>query len=191
MAHGRDADWEMFCRGRRDEAFGGVADAEPVTLEPPEEPTGTENSSVGEIRHFFASVVGLPYPNPDGSSRREAVRGLGRWERVHLVHRPDNPVDCNAVAVLRASDGRQLGFLPATLAAEVVEAARGGTRYLALVSEVTGAGDELISVAPVRARLLVLELRWGATRAQARQYLLEQFRTRPAASGPRSPSSAC
>jgi hypothetical protein len=191
MAHGGDADWEMFCRGRRDEAFGGVADAEPVTLEPPEEPVQNEDRSVGEVRHFFAPVVGLPYPNPDGTSRREAVRGLRPWERVHLVHRPDNPVDGNAVAVLRASDGRQLGFLPATLAAEVVEAARGGTRYLALVSEVTGAGDDLISVAPVRARLLVLVLESGATKAQARRYFLERFRATPAASAHRSPSSAC
>jgi hypothetical protein len=191
MAHGGDADWEMFCRGRRDEAFSGSSDAEPVTLELPEEPAQTENERVSEVRHFFAPVVGLPYPNPDGTSRRDAVRGLGRWERVHLIHRPDNPVDCDAVSVLRASDGRQLGFLPATLAAEVVEAARGGTRYLAVVSEVTGAGEDLLSVAPVRARLLVLVLGAGATKAQARRYFFDHFGPMPAASAPRSPSSAC
>jgi hypothetical protein len=162
-----------------------------VTLEPPDEPARIENSSAGEVRHFYAPVVGLPYPNPDGTSRREAVRGLRQWERVHLVHRPDNPVDRNAVAVLRAADGRQLGFLPAALAADVVEAARGGTRYLAVVSEVTGAGDELVSVAPVRARVLVLVLGAGATTAQARRYFLDRFGAAPATTARRPPSSAC
>jgi hypothetical protein len=182
MEYAGDAEWEMFCRGRRDDSVdsfgmsrdvsGDVAVDEPVALEPGED-DGAAGPPGAAVRHFFSRVVGLPYPNPDGTSRREAVRGLRRWERVNLVHRPDNPVDSNAVAVLRAGDKRQLGYLPAALAAEVVAAAREGTRYLAVVNEVEApAPDDLISVTPVRARLIVLELKQGATRAMARRHLL-------------------
>ena len=187
MTHGRegadifsrrdDSDWSMFLRGsRRDERADlwprrESAPSEPQDLEPDRShDTGTPT---GTVRPFHAPVVGLPYPNRDGTSRREAVTRLRRWERVRLRHRPDNPVDANAVEVLRTPDERQLGFLPATLAADVVAAARSGTRYLTVVSEVTGPSpDDLLAVAPVRATLLVLALEEGATVAMARKVLL-------------------
>ena len=171
FARREDADWAMFCRGgTAAEPF--AADTEPVELEPGDDPPGPAPELRG-VRHFIAPVVGLPYPNADGTSRREAVRGLRTWEKVQLVHRPDNPVDTNAIAVLRPADRRQLGYLPAATAAEVVATARAGTRYLAVVNDVTGgAADDLISVAPVRATLVVLALEPGATKAAARQYLL-------------------
>ena len=177
FARREDADWAMFCgAGRGAEPF--AADAEPVDLEPGEDPPGAAAALRG-VRHFITPVVGLPYPNADGTSRREAVRELRTWEKVQLVHRPDNPVDANAVAALRPADGRQLGYFPAATAAEVVAAARAGTRYLAVVNDVTGgAADDLISVAPVRATLLVLALEPGATKAAARQYLLRLMNAR-------------
>ena len=172
FARREDADWEMFCRGGGSAAGPGATDAEPVELEPGED-ASNDGAPPGGMRHFVAPVVGLPYPNSDGTSRREAVRGLRRWERVRLEHRPDNPVDANAVAVVRPTDRRQLGYLPAATAKDVVAAARAGARYLAVVNDVTGgdAGD-LISVAPVRATLVVLVLERGATRAAARRHLL-------------------
>jgi hypothetical protein len=173
MTHGGiDSDWDMFLRGRSDarDPFGGTSNG-PQELEPD---LSDDSPEKGRVRHFNAPVVGLPYPNADGTSRREAVAGLRRWERVRLRHRPDNPVDVNAVAVLRDSDERQLGYLPATLAAEVVESARQGTRYLAVVSEVSAPGpDDLIAVAPVGATLLLLVLESGATAAMARRHLLD------------------
>jgi hypothetical protein len=183
FARRTDADWQMFCRGQRDEGddaggqFSGGAGAsdEPVELAPGDVPPA-EAADAGDaaLRHFGTRIVGLPYPNPDGTSRREAVLGLRRWELVRLAHRPDNPVDANAVAVLRSSDGRQLGYLPAAVAKDVVTAARDlGARYLALVSDVTGGTpDDLISVSPVAAHLLILVLEGGATKAAARRYLL-------------------
>lgn len=187
MTHGResadifsrrdDSDWDMFLRGTRGDASADpwsndrISASEPQELEP--DPSSDAPAASGIVRHFHAPVVGLPYPNRDGTSRREAVTRLRRWERVRLRHRPDNPVDVNAVEVLRATDERQLGFLPATLAAEVVAAAHKGTRYLAVVSEVSGPSpDDLISVAPVRATLLVLVLEGGAAIVMARKYLL-------------------
>ena len=122
MSH---TDWEMFCRGRPS------ADDGPVPLEPEDSDEPTTGAAV---RHVTTRIVGIPYPNPDGTGRRDAVRALGRLDRVQLVHRPDNPVDRNAVAVLRHPDGHQLGYLPAAHAADVVAAARErGTRFLALV----------------------------------------------------------
>jgi hypothetical protein len=177
FARREDADWAMFCRGGQDaEPF--AADAEPVELEPGED-AGDAGYSLRGVRHFIAPVVGLPYPNADGTSRREAVRELRTWEKVQLVHRPDNPVDANAVAVLCPADGRQLGYLPAATAAEVVAAARAGTRYLAVVNDVTGGdADDLVSVAPVRATLVVLVLERGATKAHARRHLLDLMNRR-------------
>ena len=193
MTHGRDgadifarrdeADWAMFLRASaRDTSSADPwrrsvgASSEPQELEP-DLARADASADGGSVRHFHARVVGLPYPNADGTSRREAVTRLRRWERVRLRHRPDNPVDANAVEVLRAPDERQLGFLPAPLAAEVVAAARTGTRYLAVVSEVTGPSqDDLLAVAPVRATLVVLALEGGATVAVAREHLLNVIR---------------
>jgi hypothetical protein len=167
FARREDADWAIFCRA----GGGDEADRQPVPLEPGDEAAAGESPAV---RHFQSRVVGIPYPNADGTSRREAVLGLRRWELVRLAHRPDNPVDRNAVAVLRVPDGRQLGYLPAAAAAEVVAAARAGTRYLALVGEVTGARDDLLSIGqPVRAEVVVLALERGATRSMARRYVLD------------------
>lgn len=178
FARRSDPEWEMFCRGRREDVTSLAGpeqrDREPVDLAPGDGPAGDPSASgAAAVRHFYAKVVGVTYPNEDGTSRRDAVRVLGRWEVVRLVHRPDNPVDVNAVAVLNR-DGRQLGYLPATLAKDVVAAARGtGTRYLALVSDVTGGGPEselLLGSQPVGARLLILALEGGATKDAARRY---------------------
>lgn len=168
---GADTDWQMFLRGRADSRDPcGATTTAPQALEPG---LADDVPERGRVRHLHARVVGLPYPNADGTSRREAVSGLRKWERVRLRHRPDNPADANAVAVLRDADERQLGYLPATLAAEVVAGAREGARYLAVVSDVNAPDpDDLIAMTPVRATLLLLVLEGGATVAMARRHLL-------------------
>lgn len=206
FARRRDTDWEMFCRGRRDDGPSWVDAGSPLdsagehasgldewlaapgrNAPVPLMPVGGEHESGLEgqalpppagdhlgrphVRHFHAKVVGVCYPNPDGSSRIGVIRGMRVRELVQFEHRPDNPVDPNAVAVLRPGDGRQLGYLRAALAKGVVAAARRGTRYLALVDEVTGVDG--IGGGPVGAVLLVLALEHGATKAMARDYLLD------------------
>ena len=82
-------------------------------------------------------------------------------------------MDPNAVAVLRHPDGHQLGYLPAGHAADVVTAARDrGSRFLALVSSVSGGADDFVSAGPVGAELVLPVLEAGATKAMARRYLL-------------------
>jgi hypothetical protein len=166
-----DADWEMFCRGRSVAGAG----SEPVELEPAADEAALAGDPPGaKVRHFHTRIVGVVYPNQDGTSRREAVRTLRRLDRVRLAHRPDNPVDPNAVAVMRHPDGPQLGYLPAVIAKDLVPAAcEHGTRYVALVTDVTGASaDDFLSVEPVGANLVILVLEQSATRAMARRYLL-------------------
>jgi hypothetical protein len=158
-----DPEWEMFCRGRRavaqswaDASTAGEGTG-PVCLEPLQHSSDAAAPHGARVRHFHTRIVGIVYPNDDGTSRREAVKGLRRMDRVRLVHRPDNPADANAVAVLRHPNGRQLGYLPAAVAKEVVAAARDGTRYLAVVLEVTGAGPyDFIAGGTVGATLLIL-----------------------------------
>ena len=194
-----DRDWEMFCRGRRDDGpswvdaapaeepdrspagWDWLADPDgdaPVALSPDHDEGGRGTATLAghaadppRVRHFQAKVVGVCYPNPDGSSRIGVVRAMRVRELVRLEHRPDNPVDPNAVAVLRLGDGRQLGYLRAVLAKEVVAAARRGTRYLALVSKITGVDG--IGGGQAGVVLLVLILEGGATKAMARRYLLD------------------
>src|SRR5688500_6137346 len=117
-----DTDWEMFCRGRRDDgpswvyvgphsSTAGEHGSGPDWLAEPDEnvpvplsPGDGEHGGDREaqprsapagvpagpphVRHFHAKVVGVSYPNPDGSSRIEAVRGLKVRELVRLEHRP-------------------------------------------------------------------------------------------------------
>lgn len=58
------------------------------------------------------AVVGLQYPNADGSSRIFAVATLRPGDPVHLVPEPKNKKDRSAVAVVTSS-GMQLGYLSA------------------------------------------------------------------------------
>src|SRR5687768_384097 len=97
----RDADWEMFCRGRAASAdapwatSGAVDDAVPLNLDDAADAAGAASlgGSGGTISHIHTRIVGVVYPNPDGTSRRDAVRTLRRLDLVRLAHRPDNPVD--------------------------------------------------------------------------------------------------
>src|SRR5688500_173027 len=80
-----DADWQMFCRGRRaatDEDTPWVVDrprleadagrdddSQPVTIEPPDDAPGDVDAQdvhdPAAVRHFIAKVVGISYPNDD------------------------------------------------------------------------------------------------------------------------------
>src|SRR5687767_11572438 len=95
-----DSDWEMFCRagtgtghrraGDEDapwvEVTSRVPTLEPVRLAPDEDASGAHAASAGEpsVRHLYAKVVGLPYPNEDGTSRRDVVRRCTRGEVLRL-----------------------------------------------------------------------------------------------------------
>lgn len=58
------------------------------------------------------AVVGIAYPNADGSNRRFEIELLAAGEPVDLVPEPTNEKDSSAVAVF-ARGGGQLGYLTA------------------------------------------------------------------------------
>lgn len=58
------------------------------------------------------AVVGIAYPNADGSNRRFEIELLAPGEPVDLVPEPTNEKDPRAVAVF-ARGGGQLGYLTA------------------------------------------------------------------------------
>ena len=53
------------------------------------------------VSQFFSKVAGVSYRNEDGSSRQSIIRRCHIGERLLLKPEPDNPVDPNAVRVLR------------------------------------------------------------------------------------------
>jgi hypothetical protein len=65
---------------------------------------------------FFTKIVGVTHPNKDGKSRQRLIAKCRVGETLVLVREPDNPVDSNAIRVVRLN-GEQLGYIPAHVAA--------------------------------------------------------------------------
>lgn len=92
------------------------------------------------IRHFHARVVGVSHANEDGTSRQRIIARCSQWEVLKLRHECDNPIDRNAVAVLRAN-GEQLGYLDRDLAEEIAKRLESGWRYFPMIKEIRTDGD--------------------------------------------------
>jgi hypothetical protein len=93
------------------------------------------------IRHYFAQVAGVAYCNPDGVNRQDIIPSCRQLESVELIHEPENAWDPNAIMVCRVS-GEQIGYLPKSLAQDVVGKSAAGYRFAACVSEVVGGKPE-------------------------------------------------
>jgi hypothetical protein len=71
------------------------------------------------IQHrFYQKVVGVKHLNQDQTRRSTIIKRCAPLEILRIEQEPNNPVDVNAVAVLR-QDGSQLGYLPARNAFEI------------------------------------------------------------------------
>lgn len=70
----------------------------------------TTNSS------FFTKIVGVTFRNKNRMSRQHLISQCRIGEELVLEREPDNPVDSNAIKVLRIT-GEQLGYIPAHVAA--------------------------------------------------------------------------
>lgn len=70
-----------------------------------------EIECLGAEQDFKIKVVGVTFPNPDGSDRQAFIKRCRSGEPIRLVREYDNPHDPMAVAVFRAK-GQQLGYLP-------------------------------------------------------------------------------
>lgn len=92
-----------------------------------------------KTKSFYTKVVGVTFPNDDGSSRQQILKRCRRGEYLTLVYSPV-PQDRNAVKVCRASTGEQIGWLSRELAAEIGPLLKKGRRFDARIASLTGGG---------------------------------------------------
>jgi len=92
------------------------------------------------ITHSFTKVAGVSFRNRDGSNRQEAIQRCRSHEQLFIEAEPDNPVDANAVQVVKET-GEQLGYLPAALAASVAAGLQDERTYVGYVAAVLTPDD--------------------------------------------------
>jgi hypothetical protein len=88
-------------------------------------------------KHFYANVVGVTYPNEDGSSREDAIESCKFGQLIQFRREVNNKYDPNAVSVI-TEDGRGLGYLSRGVAADVTrQFDTTGAVWMAMVRRVT------------------------------------------------------
>lgn len=110
------------------------------------------------VRTIRTKIRGVSCKNRDGRSRQHIVRTLCHsGDALLLVREPDNPVDPNAVAVIRISQGtdgpgfrEQLGYLSKEIARDLApifhEGPVGFGEIIELTGDLTGQGGENVGV---------------------------------------------
>lgn len=88
---------------------------------------------------WHSKVAGVTYPNDDGTSRQAILKKCRVGEALTLSHEP-MPESPYAVAVRRASNGEQLGWLPVDTALHIAQKLQVGQRIDARISDLTGGG---------------------------------------------------
>lgn len=79
---------------------------------------------------FYAKVVGVTFPNADGSRRLQVIQECAIGEALQLMHHTEIAGYPDAVGVHRVGGG-QLGYLESRLAGEVLRD-EGGKRWVAV-----------------------------------------------------------
>ena len=94
---------------------------------------------------MHTKLVGVTYPNSDGTSRQQILKRMRReeceYEAVYLEPEPDNPYDKNAVKVLNIK-GEQIGYLSSDLAKDITERISEGEEFFAVITSFTGDEDD-------------------------------------------------
>ena len=86
------------------------------------------------IHHFHLKIAGVTFGN-----RQTVVRSCRPGEQLTLDTEPDNPVDPNAIRVLK-NNMQQLGYIPADFAESITRQIVQGKLMCCWVSAVTGGG---------------------------------------------------
>jgi len=94
-----------------------------------------EYAGVAEASSFMTKVVGVTY-----GERQQVLGALVEGEVLQVVREKSNPVDENAIAVMR-STGEQLGYLRRQIAVALAPLMDDGVAYQAQVMQVTGGGE--------------------------------------------------
>lgn len=93
------------------------------------------------LRHAFAKVAGVTFPNDDGSERQAIIRRCKAGECLALHHEPENKYSEFAIQVLR-ENGEQLGHAPEYLAERICQELEAGYRAMGFIKNVTGGTPE-------------------------------------------------
>jgi hypothetical protein len=80
------------------------------------DPEGAEGIVAAVGSSFFTKIAGVTHRNKDRKSRQRLIGQCRVGEELVLEREPDNPVDPDAIRVLRVT-GEQLGYIPAHVAA--------------------------------------------------------------------------
>lgn len=92
-------------------------------------------ATIGDADGFFTKIVGVSF-----EGRQDVVAGLEPGLPLELVREPNNPHDCNAIAVRFGA--LQLGYVRRPIAKHIAPNIDGGERYSARVGSVTGGGAD-------------------------------------------------
>jgi len=91
------------------------------------------------VNHRSVNIAGVSHENRDGTNRQQIVARCSPGEVLRLEREEDNPVDPNAVAVVRLN-GEQLGYLPREDAVRVIEGSEEGWTYAGVISKILDDG---------------------------------------------------
>lgn len=94
-----------------------------------------------DTQGFYTKVVGVTKCNDDGRSRQDIIAQLSPGDRLYLEREPYNDHDGNAIRVVSPS-GDQIGYLRATVAAELAPEMDDGLVVAAMVTDITGGHDD-------------------------------------------------
>lgn len=95
-----------------------------------------EFAGIAAARQFHTKVSGVSFGN-----RQDLIATLQPGDRLEVVREPENPHDARAIAILTEC-GEHVGYVNRRLAGALAPVIDAGTRYSAVVSEVTGTDQE-------------------------------------------------
>jgi hypothetical protein len=91
------------------------------------------------VRSLSLAIVGIPYPNKKGPTRRFELELCKPGEPIELRPEPKNPADENAIAIYSCR-GVQLGYVASVRAVLVMQWLRDGAESKAVFQGVSGTG---------------------------------------------------
>ncbi len=89
------------------------------------------------LRHAFAKVAGVTFPNRDGSERQEIIKQCKVGETLVFRHDANSRYSTFAMQVLR-KNGRQLGHVPEYFAEQMCNELESGNRVIGVIKDLTG-----------------------------------------------------
>ena len=123
------------------------------------------------LRHAFAKVAGVTFPNNDGSERQAIIRRCKAGEHLILRHEPDNKYSDFAIQVLR-ENGEQLGYAPEYLAERICQEIEAGYKAMGVIKNVNGGTRDKPSHG---VNFLTVFLSEGVSLAEFQEYVANTF----------------